>query len=361
MDQKVKPRIFIGSASESLDTARMIEHRLHSMAEIVMWDAMMIGIGEITIDALIDIVDTVDFAIIVFSNHDKVMSRSNYFEAPRDNVIFELGLFMSKLGKNRTYIINNSPGLKIPSDLAGITFGMLNSTRQDNNLAAAVSPVCTEIEIQITRLGIRPDRINFYNSQKNIISVENDIAKSCQVIFKKIGIHQLDNTLADGLNVKNCIDKVNNTLSFLGVNGKKWAKETEAFTDLMKRLLLRRQTNQIRFLLLNPDCKNALNFNEGRNYAHTDFIDDLNNTVEFFRNLKEKSGLDIQLRLYDHMPNFRVSIIDQSIAVLGTYSTMSIDGLDAPQMVFKTTSEWSLAHNLTAYFEYLWDESKIKL
>lgn len=361
MEQTIKPRIFIGSASESLGIARMLERRLHLKAEVVMWDAVMVAIGETSLDALINIVDTVDFAILVFSNDDKVLSRGIDFDAPRDNIIFELGLFMSKLGKNRTFIVNNSIGLKIPTDLAGVTYAILDSNRQDKNLAAAVSPVCTEIEMQLEKHGIREDRINFYNSERNTINIENDIAKSYHDIFKKIGIHQLDNNIQTGYSIKDCLDNVNNNLSFLGVGGKKWIQEKASFDDLIKRLLLRRQGNQIRFLLLNPDSKNAVNFNEGRNCSHQDFIDDLNKTIEFFENAKEKSGIDIQVRLYSRMPNFRITIIDQTMTVLGTYSSLSHDGLDAPQIILKNTSNWSFTHNLTAYFEHLWSESTIKI
>ena len=260
---------------------------------------------------------------------------------------------MSKLGKHRTFIVNNSKDLKIPSDLAGITYGILDSNRQDSNLAAAVSPVCTEIELQIQKYGIRTDRINFFTSEKNTISVENDIAKSHHSIFKKIGVHQLDGTLHLGYSVRDCINYVKNNLAFMGVNGKKWVQEKTSFDDLIKRLLLRRQRNQIRFLLLDPDCKDAINFNEGRNYSHDTFRDDLNKTITFFENVKEKSGIDIQLRLYDHMPNFRITIMDQTMSVLGTYSTLSTDGLDAPQLLLKDTSNWSFMHNLIAYFEHL--------
>jgi len=356
-----KPRIFIGSASESLGIARMLERRLQFKAEIVIWDAMMVVIGEHTIDALINLVDTIDFAIMVFSNDDKVSSRGIHFEAPRDNVIFELGLFMSKLGKNRTFIVNNISGLKIPSDLAGITYGIFNSERQDHNLAAAVSPVCTEIEYVIERYGIRRDKPALSTQNLNSIKLESDISISQHDIFRKIGIHQLDYSILNGYSVKDCIDNVKNNLCFLGVGGKKWIQEKKSFDDLIRRLLLRRQKDQIRFLLLNPECDDAINFNEGRDFSHQNFVDDLNKTIDFFANAKKKSGIDIQLRLYSRMPNFRITIIDQTMVVLGTYSTLSLDGLDGPQLILRNSSEWSFTQNLTAYFESLWNESIIQI
>jgi hypothetical protein len=359
MDQLIKPRVFIGSASEKLTIARMIEKRLQATAEVVIWDEMVIPAGELSLDALMNVVDTVDFAILVFSNDDKVSSRGFEFEAPRDNVIFELGLFMSKLGRHRTYIVNSSPGLKIPSDLGGITFTVLNTNRTDHNLASAVSPVCTELESLFEKHGIRQGRVNFNANVASTVNIEEHIAKSSQEIFRKIGIHQLDANIQTGYSIRDCLDTVDNSLSFLGIGGKKWVQEKKAFDELITRLLLRK--HQIRFLLLNPDCKDALNFNEGRNFSHQDFVDSLNNTIDYFEKAKTRSGIDIQLRLYSYMPNFRITIIDQSTTILGTYSPLSPDGLDSPQIIFRNSSNWSFAHNLAAYFEHIWSESTIKI
>ncbi|WP_409072591.1 TIR domain-containing protein [Mitsuaria sp. 7] len=45
--------------------------------------------------------------------------------APRDNVIFELGYFMSKLGRFRTFLLvpemPNAESIKLPSDFKGLT------------------------------------------------------------------------------------------------------------------------------------------------------------------------------------------------------------------------------------------------
>lgn len=192
-------------------------------------------------------------------------------------------------------------------------------------------------------------------------AVENFVFDEHAKIFRKIGIRQVDYNIQKGYTVKTCVTKVLNSLSFMGVGGKKWVEEEGAINDMIKRLLLRRQTNQIRFLLLNPHSDDALDFNKGRNFSHETFVKDLNKSINFFKLLKEKSGIDIQLRLYTGMPNFRITIIDQRIAILGTYSTISHNGLDSPQIVFKTVSTWSFAYNLIAYFEEVWKKSIIKI
>ena len=52
-----------------------------------------------------------------------IESRKKKQAAPRDNVIFELGLFMGALGRERTFIVKpRHVDIKIPSDLLGVTF-----------------------------------------------------------------------------------------------------------------------------------------------------------------------------------------------------------------------------------------------
>lgn len=66
--------------------------------------------------------DKVDFAIAIAQNDDITLSRNEKAYSPRDNVIFELGLFMGRLGRRRTILMKpNGIQIKLPSDLTGIT------------------------------------------------------------------------------------------------------------------------------------------------------------------------------------------------------------------------------------------------
>jgi predicted nucleotide-binding protein len=91
------------------------------------------------------VADQSDFAIVVLTADDMTTKRGQTYAVPRDNVIFELGFFMGRLGLERTYMVysrDHSPTL--PSDLAGITPATF-AERADGNLAAAIGPATTQI------------------------------------------------------------------------------------------------------------------------------------------------------------------------------------------------------------------------
>jgi len=118
------PRVFLGSASETLDEVKVVKERLKSSADIVAWnDESVFPPNQYLLDTLLGLSKSFDFAILIFGQDDEVISRGQKFAAPRDNVIFELGLFMSQLDRPRTFVIRPSGNgqYKILSDLGGLT------------------------------------------------------------------------------------------------------------------------------------------------------------------------------------------------------------------------------------------------
>ena len=80
------------------------------------------GLSEGGLESLVEKADMFDYAILVLTSDDLTESREMTTQSPRDNVIFELGLFMGTLGRLRTFIVyDRTADLKLPSDLAGVT------------------------------------------------------------------------------------------------------------------------------------------------------------------------------------------------------------------------------------------------
>lgn len=169
------PVIFIGSSTEGLDIANTLRDLLHTQNEVHVWDNNVFNLGESYLGSLINELDKADFAILVLTEDDVIASRENVSTAPRDNVLFELGLFMGRLGPSRSYYVYDKKSMiKIPSDLSGIKGAeYINNSTPD--LAACLQPACKQIQNAITSEGIRNiipanqllvynEQIQFYNS-----------------------------------------------------------------------------------------------------------------------------------------------------------------------------------------------------
>jgi CAP12/Pycsar effector protein, TIR domain len=109
--------------------------------------------SEGTMESLVNTLDSYDFAILVVTPDDLIESRGEKREAPRDNVLIELGLFIGGLGRTRTFIVvDRTARLKLPSDLAGITPATYQPPTS-GTLQAAVGPACTAIEQAVKKMG----------------------------------------------------------------------------------------------------------------------------------------------------------------------------------------------------------------
>jgi predicted nucleotide-binding protein len=152
---KAKPKVFVGSSVESIKVAYAIQENLENDAEVTVWRQGLFELSKPAVDSLMRALDRSDFAIFVFAPNDALKLRQKKYTAVRDNVIFELGLFIGKLGRSRTFIVlpKDSQDLRIPTDLTGITPGTFDAKRKDKNLVAALGPFCNQVMRLLSRIG----------------------------------------------------------------------------------------------------------------------------------------------------------------------------------------------------------------
>jgi hypothetical protein len=149
----MKPRIFIGSSTEGKAFADAIHSELQSEAECTVWTQGIFGLSESNIEALKRQVDTSEFGIFVFSPDDALTMRGELFSAPRDNVVYELGLFSGALGRERCFFVTpQGTNIHLPTNLLGMTTGWYEMGRSDSNLQRAVGPFCTKVRHKIGEL-----------------------------------------------------------------------------------------------------------------------------------------------------------------------------------------------------------------
>lgn len=164
----MKPRLFVGSDAESLEVARAIQTELDHDAEVTVWTQDIFRLTESTIGSLLSHLNNAEFGVFVFSPTDVVEIRGARLSAIRDNVLFELGLFMGRLGREKTFFVlpRSASNIRLPTDLLGITPATFDDMRTDGNVQASVGAACSAI-----RSAIRQARPNLALSQlfENIV------------------------------------------------------------------------------------------------------------------------------------------------------------------------------------------------
>jgi hypothetical protein len=122
----MKPRIFLGSSGKQAKLLQALTRGLDDIAHVEPWTTSF-NPGTTTLGRLLELTQEVDFAAFAFAQDDWTTASSSAAPAtgsaqasPRDNVVFEAGLFGGVLGMRRTFIIHAN-GAKLPSDLLGLT------------------------------------------------------------------------------------------------------------------------------------------------------------------------------------------------------------------------------------------------
>lgn len=116
----IKPRIFIGSSKEGLNVAEYVKQFLSLDFECFLWTDDLFKYNESALETLIKEASLFDFGLLIATKDDFLKSRDQEFDTPRDNVIFEYGLFLGRMGTSRAFVIQEE-GTKLPTDLFGIT------------------------------------------------------------------------------------------------------------------------------------------------------------------------------------------------------------------------------------------------
>src|SRR6266496_5086698 len=172
----MKPRIFIGTPQESLKVGYAIQDNLSREATITVWSQNIFELSSNSLNDLLKALDNFDFGIFVFTPEDTTFIRNEKFNTVRDNLIFELGLFMGKLGKGRVFFVHpqNIEDYHLPTDLLGVKPGLYDDKREDDNLQAALAPFCNQVRERIK---------NF--AYENLVEMANESDEAKRLAIEK--------------------------------------------------------------------------------------------------------------------------------------------------------------------------------
>lgn len=346
----MKPRIFIGSSTERLELGYAIQENLDHEAQVTVWTQGIFKLSSTALDSLVASLDKFDFALFVFHPDDVTQIRDKQYETVRDNLIFELGLFIGKIGKDRVFFLvpRDISGLHLPTDLLGITPGTYDNTREDNNLLASLGPFCNQVR-KVLNDFVFENVEDIQNEQKSIkkIVIERkpgweylfaaellgdrliEINKGYSDIDSGIVIRRLktltgqeffdwfQNSLTNFQNFsrlfEKCINELNVSFGPPGVAGKpiEIKNAVERFIQLCRELL----NWEYELEGINPpdellDVKSIL-----RGWSKTMFINELNRlhreTKEYVERARRQPGEPLNMTLTPKMPEMLDVVVEK--------------------------------------------------
>jgi hypothetical protein len=172
----IEPKVFVGSSKEAEEIARGFCRALKDIAIIVpWWDAHFIPMQS-TLDGLFNAATEYDFGLFILTPDDFIQSRGEESNSPRDNVLFELGLFLGKLGPKRAFAViqwdsDREKRVKVLSDLYGIYIPRFTT---DDSIDDGIKGAVDRISSVITEQGRKPRKlqlVEWWNHDGTIFAV----------------------------------------------------------------------------------------------------------------------------------------------------------------------------------------------
>lgn len=151
----MKLPLFVASSRESLDVANAINRNLDSFADVTVWKNWAFPSLESTLVGLREAMEKNYFGIFVAAPDDISIIRGQTLPTVRDNVIFELGLFIGRHGPAHCFVVcPQRAGAHLPSDILGATVYSYDADRFKKEPDAAMNPATSSIELEIQKRAI---------------------------------------------------------------------------------------------------------------------------------------------------------------------------------------------------------------
>lgn len=206
-----KPRLFIASSVESLPIAEALNVNLDHDFEVTIWKNGTFKLSSSTVEDLVEKSSAVDFALFIFSPDDITTIRNRNEHVVRDNVIFEMGLFVGAIGKSRSFVLKpRDVDMHLPTDLLGVTPADFDANRSDGDLVSATNRACSLIKSEVERLGL----INHASLSESKAIIANPASYELKEQDYKVLATSLHSHVADPVGLP--FHRISN--SFRGVN-----------------------------------------------------------------------------------------------------------------------------------------------
>lgn len=160
-----KSKVFIASSSRTLTLAEALRNELNtSYSTATLWsDEGSAKISKTIIEMLEEASGNFDFAVVLLSADDVILgsdfggnAENAMKRKARDNCIFEAGLFMASLGRERCFLLSSVNPEDLPKDLGGVILLKFDEPEDLANLYQCKDSIVmasTEIKAKIQEWG----------------------------------------------------------------------------------------------------------------------------------------------------------------------------------------------------------------
>lgn len=258
-----KPKIFIGCSREQIEAAETLKKELDRFAiSVVFPDAF--SFGKSTLHELFVFLAIYDYAIFLAGNDDTTVSRRKKQESPRDNVVFEYGLFAGALGSERVFYMREKDS-KLPSDLLGIgvpSYPKVDMVLKRDGLTP-VQKLLKKKQIEIQRKAIVSESKKIIKQIKDLEQVTHPGLSPSSVLAIGYFKNFLKNTIDE------LISKVNGKTKFVLESKKTVQPKTAKFTvyipndlkkDMFSRVREEKHSKSWDLVKLDPNAKRPFDF-----------------------------------------------------------------------------------------------------
>ncbi|MEP6676799.1 MAG: TIR domain-containing protein [Ferruginibacter sp.] len=152
-------KMFIGSSREGLEIAKrlriILEKKFPSFLDCNLWtDGKVFSLNKGTLDSLIIASRKFDYGVLIATADDIRKSRGIKAHIPRDNVMFEMGMFIGSLGLSRAFLLVEKSAV-LPTDYNGVTVAFFERNVK-KSLDSAIKRIATMIENTQLSYNLKP-------------------------------------------------------------------------------------------------------------------------------------------------------------------------------------------------------------
>lgn len=338
-----RPRVFIGSSGAGRDIAKALEMTLSKTMDCKLWFQDVFVPSRTTIEDLETTARSeVDLAVLVLTPDDMRDRGAGLAKVARDNVIFELGLFMGALGRNRTFgLICSHCKIDVPTDLLGVTW----VTFKHPHTNAADSGATVALEELRTALRPSAEQIQGAGTEEHNSAGRNSAEEVIRTYATRGLVSRRD--------WNNVVRSSRSALWLYGMAELGYASDDETPSILEEAAVA---GCDIRILLLDPSFNGMARIDEQEGYPDGALSMRIRAALSKFRRIADSAGDRVRIRTYDSAPT--VSLVRGDDRMMVTPYVRYLTGDNSPTIELQRNTRNGMFDRYVRHFESVWAHAK---